>query len=398
MDDLRDRFATLDRVLVPDVWIDVERRLEALGAAVPTGRVAVEPGRRRGMTGAPARSGNVRGGPRNVGLLAAATLVALLLLGGAIAIGSGVVRLSQIVPPTPNTTMNNSLITSPPSTAPSVSPSPTAGLTRSGIGSGSWSITGLPRHGGCCGTATLLPDGRVLLAEGVSGEAELYDPAAGHWTETGRMRVARSGHIASLLADGRVLVAGGIDSPKGYLGPLASAELYDPISGTWTETGSMTRWRYYSEAISLADGRVLVVGGHVGDHVSSKRIPPGGGEETNSAETYDPATGTRHPRRGLVRAVRPANWAMDHHPQRHAAALLASSNAPAEWRSVGGGSVRTRARKRMSVPTGYRPGRAVQPPHRQLDPDRASTRRVDGSSPGRRNSPRVRRRRGGGPV
>jgi hypothetical protein len=232
------------------------------------------------------------GGRRDVGLLAAATLVGLLLLGGAIAIGSGVVRLSLIVPPSPNTTLNTALITSPPSPSADVSPSPTPGLTPSGIGSGSWSVTGLPHHSGCCRTATLLSDGRVLLAGGQSSEAELYDPATGHWTETGRMHVARSGHIASLLADGRVLVAGGIDSPKGYLGPLASAELYDPISGTWTETGSMTRWRYYSEAISLADGRVLVVGGHVGDHVSSKRIPPGGGEETKSAETYDPASGT----------------------------------------------------------------------------------------------------------
>ncbi len=124
-------------------------------------------------------------------------------------------------------------------------------------------------------------------------EAELYDPATGQWTETGRMHVARYGSVASLLADGRVLVAGGVDSAKGYLGALASAELYDPTSGTWTETGSMTRWRIYSKAISLADGRVLVLGGHIsGQDTSSQRIPAGGGGETKGAETYDPESGT----------------------------------------------------------------------------------------------------------
>ena len=202
-------------------------------------------------------------------LLAAATLIAALLVGGAIAAGSGLVRLSPIVPPAIDAT----LIPSPPSISPSVSPSPTPGLTSSVIGSGSWSVTGAPRHGGCCPTATLLRDGRVLLAgvpaeDGNTGtaEAELYDPATGQWTETGSMHVARSESVASLLADGRVLVAGGVDPGKGYLGALASAELYDPATGQWTETGSMSTWRIYSKAISLADGRVLVLGGHISGH------------------------------------------------------------------------------------------------------------------------------------
>jgi hypothetical protein len=300
MDDLRDRFATLDHVPVPDVWNDVERRLEALGGAAPTGRVvAVRPGRRGAMTGALPRASNMTGGRRNVGLLAAATLIAALLIGGAIAVGSGWVRLSPIVPPA----LDSTLITNPPSpspsTSPSVSPSPTPGLTPSVIGSGSWSVMSPPHHGGCCGTVTLLRDGRVLLAgrpaeDGTqTDEAELFDPATGQWTETGSMHVARYGSVASLLADGRVLVAGGVDSGKGYLGALASAELYDPTSGTWTETGSMTRWRIDSKAITLADGRVLVVGGRVsGQNTSSQRIPPGGGAETKGAETYDPESGT----------------------------------------------------------------------------------------------------------
>ena len=299
MDDLRDRFATLDQVPVPDVWSDVERRLEALGTAAPTGRViAVRPGRRGAMPGISRRSGTMQGGRRNVGLLAAATLIAALLVGGAIAVGSGLVHLSPIVPPALDATLIT--ISPSPSQSPSVSPAPTPGLTPSVIGSGSWSVTGAPRHGGCCPTATLLRDGRVLLAgivaeDGNTGttEAELYDPATGQWTETGSMHVARPGSVASLLADGRVLVAGGVDPAKGYLGALASAELYDPATGQWTETGSMTRWRYRSKAISLPDGRVLVLGGHVsGSSRPSPRIPPGGGPETKGAETYDPESGS----------------------------------------------------------------------------------------------------------
>lgn len=309
MDELRDRFATLDRLPVPDVWNDVERRLKALGAAAPTGRVvAVRPGRRGGMPGASSRSRNMSGGRRNVGLLAVAILIAALLVGGAIAVGSGLVHLSPIVPPT----LNAALITSPPSlspsTSPTVSPSATPGLTPSVTGSGSWSVTGAPRHGGCCPTATLLRDGRVLLA-GVPAEdgntataqAELYDPATGQWTETGRMHVARYGSVASLLTDGRVLVAGGVDSGKGYLGALASVELYDPTSGTWTETGSMSRWRISPTAVSLANGRVLVLGGHISGRAgSSPRIPPGGGGETRTAETYDPESGTWSWARGMT--------------------------------------------------------------------------------------------------
>ena len=430
MDDLRDRFATLDRVPVPDVWSDVERRLESLGAAAPTGRVVpVRPGRRGVTPGVSRRSAIMPGGRRNVGLLAAAMLIAALLVGGAIAIGSGLVRLSPIVPPALDATLIT--ISPSPSTSPSVSPSPTPGLTPSVVGSGSWSVTGAPRHGGCCPTATLLRDGRVLLAgvpaedgNTATTEAELYDPATGQWTETGSMHVARSGSVASLLADGRVLVAGGVDPGKGYLGALASAELYDPATGQWTETGSMTTWRYGStailKAISLPDGRVLVLGGHISGHTgSSPRIPPGGGGVTKGAETYDPQSGTwswarpmtappetatllpdgrvlvTHdggsselfdPRTGRWTATASATQAVE----------LASSNAAGEWRRVAGGYVGpSRTRWRMPVPTFRGPGRTVRPPHRQLDPDRKCAHRVgDGGSPGRRNSPRVRGRRG----
>jgi len=87
-------------------------------------------------------------------------------------------------------------------------------------------------------TATLLPDGKVLVAGGYNSSylssAELYNPSNGTWTATGSMAAARGSHTATLLPDGRVLVAGDYNGSS-Y---LSSAELYDPSNGTWTATGS----------------------------------------------------------------------------------------------------------------------------------------------------------------
>jgi WD40 repeat protein len=84
-------------------------------------------------------------------------------------------------------------------------------------------------------SATLLPDGKVLVAGGISSHTsrqlasvELYDPSTGSWTATGGMIEARYSHTATLLPDGKVLVAGGSD---GSTAALASAELYDPGGG-----------------------------------------------------------------------------------------------------------------------------------------------------------------------
>ena len=87
----------------------------------------------------------------------------------------------------------------------------------------------------------------VLVAGGVdsdgsaSASAELYDPASGTWTATGSLNTARYYHTATLLPNGMVLVAGGMDSGGSA---SASAELYDPASGTWTATGSLNTARY----------------------------------------------------------------------------------------------------------------------------------------------------------
>ena len=110
-------------------------------------------------------------------------------------------------------------------------------------------------------TATLLPNGKVLVAGGYNSgyltSAELYDPASGSWSATGSLNTARQAHTATLLPNGKVLVAGG-DNGSGY---LTSAELYDPASGSWSATGSLNTARYFHTATLLPNGKVLVAGG-----------------------------------------------------------------------------------------------------------------------------------------
>ena len=148
---------------------------------------------------------------------------------------------------------------------------------------GRFSPTGAMVGGGRDGhTATLLPDGRVLVAGGLGlASAELYDPATGTFSATGSMSVARYRATATLLSDGRILVAGGQDGGA----DLASAELYDPATGRFTLTGSMAQARFYQTAALLPDGRVLVAGGLQGTDAAG----------LVSAEVFDPATGTFSP-------------------------------------------------------------------------------------------------------
>ena len=126
---------------------------------------------------------------------------------------------------------------------------------------GLWTATGSMATKRYDHTATLLPNGQVLVAGGFGGDylasAELYDPATGLWTATGSMATARFHHTATLLPNGQVLVAGGFNDS----GALASAELYDPATGLWTATGSMATTRDGHTATLLPNGQVLVAGG-----------------------------------------------------------------------------------------------------------------------------------------
>jgi N-acetylneuraminic acid mutarotase len=151
---------------------------------------------------------------------------------------------------------------------------------------GTWTNAGALNTARELQTATLLPNGLVLIAGGLetlSGEgitlpyAELYNPATMEWTDTGSMNKDRMSHTATMLSDGLVLVAGGYSYSGGA---LTSAELYNPATGTWTSTGSMNTARTYHTATLLPNGLTLVAGGWNSSGV------------TTSAELYDPATGT----------------------------------------------------------------------------------------------------------
>jgi hypothetical protein len=145
-------------------------------------------------------------------------------------------------------------------------------------------------------TATRLNDGRVLVAGGVTtgggptATAELYEPSTGTWLLAASMNVARSRHVAVLLNNGRVLVAGGRLASRV---PTASAEIYDPSSDTWASTTPMSIGRDNFTATLLADGRVLVSGG-VGGDGSGARVE-------KSAEIYDPALGQWTPAENMAK-------------------------------------------------------------------------------------------------
>jgi PKD repeat protein len=131
-------------------------------------------------------------------------------------------------------------------------------------------------------TASLLPDGRVLLAGGqdsanvVLTSADIWNPATDMWTPTSAMATARTSASATRLADGRILVVGGINST----GKQGSAELFDPATQTFSATGALSIPRSGHVAVALADGGVLVGGGYTNVSV------------TSTLERYDPVSGT----------------------------------------------------------------------------------------------------------
>ena len=147
---------------------------------------------------------------------------------------------------------------------------------------GKWTLTGSMAEAREAFPAVVLTNGKVLVSGGLGASttvlatAELYDPATGLWSSAGALSVARFAHTATLLASGKVLVAGGCAASLCSTNTVVS-ELYDPVSNSWSTTGSLNTARYYHTAVRLKTGKVLAIGGSPG---------------TTSCELYDPSTGT----------------------------------------------------------------------------------------------------------
>lgn len=272
---------------------------------------------------------------RGVSLLAAA---ALLLVGGALAAGSGLLRLPTVVPPVPEPSVVLIATASPDATSPSLSESapPSASPIPVAGPGGVWIPVGTmvaPRFGHA---AVRLLDGRVLAIGGASDDdvtsVELYDPSTGTWSAAPKVIGVGEDTTFTVLRDGRVLAVGehgaevydpttgtstatskrvkgsdllcyGVDEACEGFGRhhatllddgrvlvtnAGGAQVYDPVSGTWTATGKMNTSRLYGDAvILLSDGKVLAAGGRVEGKLNVGALP-----RTATAEVYDPVTGS----------------------------------------------------------------------------------------------------------
>ncbi len=156
-------------------------------------------------------------------------------------------------------------------------------------------LTGAMAVGRYSHTASNLPDGRILISGGalstsnsgsMTNRAEIYDPVTGVFSPAAPMNVARTSHASVVLADGRVMVIGGTGQVNFSNTTLSSTEIYDPVSATWSMGPALTAARSGAKAITLADGKVVVIS------VT--------GNNTTSTETYDPATGAFTPSGALT--------------------------------------------------------------------------------------------------
>ncbi|HEX2698965.1 MAG TPA: kelch repeat-containing protein [Acidimicrobiales bacterium] len=177
-----------------------------------------------------------------------------------------------------------------------------------GGGAGAWTATAPRRFATVDHTANALPDGRVLVVGGYRGSryqfpslcaddpvgqiatAEIFNPADGSWTEGPAPAIDRRGHTASSLPDGRVLVAGGTPCGSGDC-VVNDVEIFDPALRKWSPGRSMLTARAYAGATVLPSGKVLVTGGQTPSDI---RLGRGIGHDTPlraSAETFDPTDG-----------------------------------------------------------------------------------------------------------
>lgn len=196
-------------------------------------------------------------------------------------------------------------------------------------------------------TATLLPDGRVLIVGGLAAgaSAELFDPGTERFASAKSLRVARAGHSASLLPDGRVLIAGGYNGDY-----LSSTEIYDPARGEFVAGPQMLEPRSDHLAIPLRDGRILLVGGVTTGYTFM-----------SSAELFDPAQGRfvrtgamSVPRESHIGALLPDGSVLiagGHTGRRENIQLYASAERydPVRGAFVGTGSMTKRRHKQAGI-------------------------------------------------
>lgn len=154
---------------------------------------------------------------------------------------------------------------------------------------GAWTSSGNMGIGREGHRATLLSNGKVLVSGGYDGStytqsAEIYDPASGLWASTGSMGIGRGVHTSTMLPSGKVLVAAGYNSAGAFGTPLASAEIYDPQTGAWTSTGNLADTRWHHTATMLSNGKVIIIGGN--------SLNGSADVVRATAEIYDPLTGT----------------------------------------------------------------------------------------------------------
>lgn len=132
-----------------------------------------------------------------------------------------------------------------------------------------------------------LADGRALVAGGETADGipfssvKLFDPTAWTWSQPGLMSYARTDAAGATLQDGRVLVTGGwFPSPTATSRLVPTSEIFNPSTDTWSRTGSLHTLRAHARAVTLSDGRVLVVGG---ENLAGTPI--------RTAEIWNPSTG-----------------------------------------------------------------------------------------------------------
>jgi len=148
---------------------------------------------------------------------------------------------------------------------------------------GQWTLTGALSVARNYNTASKLRDGRVLVCGGLSAPGvptktcEIYDPSQGTWSSTGsRLHSGVVQSTATVLPDGRVLIAGGHPDNTGSATTSADAEIYDPATGQWTVIEPMQTARKEHGALWLHDNRVMVFGG----------IDNSSASELNTVEAY----------------------------------------------------------------------------------------------------------------